>query len=345
MAARPLTAPKAVPIRQPNLPTRVRTEIWEMARDARRLEAFIQLSFARLIAAAASDWLEAARLALLRGDPNPAALLPEVSFTGHGSRVAGHVRDLSAALAMAEIAGRLRVRKQAGVGEGLVPSRFAESFPQNVSTADLERYIRSLPAVERSQWEAFIRKHQGAAFTVSGVNNRAVLGDLRDLVARSLEARLTPEQFDRAARELLRNYQVSGARLRTVWNQTVSNAIREARAEEVRDPEVRAALPFALYDAILDARVRPNHAAMEGAIAPLDWWEGQRSDLEPPLGFSCRCQLLYMNSVRARKLTEQGEPYFRIDLDGPRAGAGPDTGFVRFSEVGQGLAPCREVAA
>jgi len=211
---------------------------------------------------------------------------------------------------------------------------FTETFPRSVSTDKLTAWIRALPAVERAQWEALIAKHQGQAFTMSGINQRKVLEDLRDLIARSLESRLTPEQFDRAARELLRNYQITGARLRTVWNQTVSNSIREARAEEVRDPEVRAAIPFAMFDAILDSRVRPNHAAMEGAIAPIEWWEG--SELSPVpngLGFNCRCQLIYMNSIRARKLVEKGDPYFRIDLEGPRAGAARDDKYPRFAEA------------
>jgi len=210
---------------------------------------------------------------------------------------------------------------------------FTETFPRSVSTDKLTAWIKSLPAVERAQWEAFIAKHQGQAFTMSGINQRKVLEDLRDLIARSLEARLTPEQFDRQARELLRNYQITGARLRTVWNQTVTNSIREARAQEVRDPEVRAAIPFAMYDAILDSRVRPNHAALEGGIARIDWWEGAGTDFAPPLGLNCRCQLIYMNSIRARKLLASGAPYRDLEAEGVPEGAGPDTGFVKFQEL------------
>lgn len=303
---------------------RARKETIEVARDTTVLMRAAILSHRRRLAGLRPALLEAARAAYQTG-----ARLPEIPPQATAARA----RELAEILAAAEIAGRMRTRRaaeqadpSAGITAGLGTSAFAEAFPRSVPPEKAIAYIRSLPAVERSQWEAFIRKHQGRAFTVAGVEQRAVLESLRDLIAESLRAGLTPEQFNARAQDLLRNFEISGARLRTVWNQTVGNALRDGRYGELEDPEIRAVLGYWLFDAIVDAVVRPNHAALDGGIAPVDWpgWDFYGD----PLGLNCRCARISIPRGRAEQMIASGQG-FDLTVSVPAA-AGPDAGFARL---------------
>jgi hypothetical protein len=94
----------------------------------------------------------------------------------------------------------------------------------------------------------------------------------------------------------------------------------------ILDPEIMTIIPYFLFDAILDSRVRPNHACLDGGIAPASWAGWNR--FAPPLGPGCRCTLVAITGVRARRLLAEGAPYFDVRLS-PPANAGPDAGWDR----------------
>lgn len=92
------------------------------------------------------------------------------------------------------------------------------------------------------------------------------------------------------------------------------------------DPEVNWIIRFWLFDAMLDPRTRPNHRVLDGGIAPMDWagWH----ICAPPLGEGCRCSLIGITGMRARKLIASGGRYFDLTAGIP-PGAGLDAGYVR----------------
>ncbi len=96
------------------------------------------------------------------------------------------------------------------------------------------------------------------------------------------------------------------------------------RQRELRDPEVARFLTHWLYDA-MDEGPRPNHDALNGGIAPVDWpgWE----IYAPPLGKGCMCDVSGITSAHARRMLESGEA-FDLTKNMP-AGAGPDPGWSR----------------
>ncbi len=172
-----------------------------------------------------------------------------------------------------------------------------------------------------------MERQQLKAFQISGVSQKAALEAMRELIARSLEEGLSLAEFELRAGKLLRSFELSPARLRTIWNTNVGQSMARGREEELRDPEVRQVLGWRLFDAMNDQFVRDNHLALDNGVAPADWWDGPGEEFKPLLGFNCRCVLLGITAARARRMIEAGEA---TDLtEGIPAGAGPDPGFRR----------------
>ena len=310
---------------QPPLPrfrisSRVRKENREATRDAEILFQALFLSHVRFVRAIEPDLLAAGQL-LLSGRGAFIALERAQAF---------HSRRVAEILAAAEVAGRLRTRRQAkeeldDLSDEV--SAFAETVPRSVAVRDAVRWIRSLPAVPSSEWEMFVLKHQRAAFSIAGESRTVVIEAVRDLAAESLQSGLTPSQFSSLARDMLRQFQARPGHLRTIWNNTVSNSLRAGRYQELQRPEIRRVLSHWLFDAYEDAATRDNHRAMDGGIAPLEWPGWARYG--DPLGHNCRCARSAITGMRAERLIASGIPYKDLIVSIP-AGAGPDTGFTKF---------------
>ena len=273
--------------------------------------------------------LEAAAAAFAGGQPLDFA--PFDSAQGDFAARAksrAHQERLARLYAAARALGLARVRLEAGLALISPQGRnhgaeFAEAL-KGVAPKDAIRYLERLPVIERSKWEQFIRQSQRQAFTVSGIEQKAALESLKSLIEESLRSGLTAEQFNRQAAELLKNFSLDARRLRTVWNTSVGNAMQQGREAAFEDPAVAALLTYGLFDALVDEVVRPNHEALEGAIAPRSWWL-EHGDLIPLLGFNCRCQLLWITGAQARRMLEAGQG-FDITAGIP-ATAGRDDGF------------------
>lgn len=81
------------------------------------------------------------------------------------------------------------------------------------------------------------------------------------------------------------------------------------RLKDLSDPETRHFVSHGLFHTLLDATTPRSHKVLHGAIAPLDWWEGEGKEYIPPLGFGCACALIGITERDARRRTERGEGY------------------------------------
>jgi len=292
------------------IPSRERREARDVQLDLEKLMAAAVIEQALFFLAIREDLLSFAAEAFRRGQQDLPAPRQDATLRAHAERIA---RLFAAARAL----GAVQVRRAADLPLGRqshASMQFAELGA--VAPGRAVEYLRRLSPMTRAQWEAAIESARQRAFTVAGVEQQTVLRELRDLVARSLEEGLTPGQFDRAAGEVLRNYQVSAHRMRTIWNTNIGNALARGREEELRNPEVAAVLTHRLYDAMLDQFTRPNHAALEGAIAASAWWDGPGAEFKPLRGYNCRCALLGLTRARAERLLETGGKYFDIAAQG-----------------------------
>ncbi len=176
-------------------------------------------------------------------------------------------------------------------------------------------------------WREVWQEENAKAFTVAKAMSRDLLEDIREAVTRALDEGLTLQQFQKELRPRLvargwwgRALMTdpadgvekvvrlgSPARLRTIYqtNLRVSYmAGRWARLERTK-----SAFPFLRYVSVKDARVRPEHAAWDGTILPVDhpWWDTHF----PPNGWNCRCDVQPVNermiARRGWEVTEDGD--------------------------------------
>jgi len=297
-----------------------------VTRRATREAIDTQLDLEKMLAAAAFEQgrffmkvggrlLVAARIAFRRGggvEAVPITYLEEFE----------HIARLAELFAATRILGRVRVRKETGLPLDSQQQQFAEALA-GIGVEQAVAYLRSLPIATQQEWRQLLRLHQQQAFTAAGVESKAALEALRNLVADGLSQDWTAEQFEVKAAELLAKFQEESGTLRTLWNTVTANAMAQGRKEMLDDPEVRAIVSYRLYDAILDSHTRPNHALLDGGIAPWDW-EGWGT-YAPPNGFNCRCTLVGLTSPRAKSMLADGRGF---DLtEKIPGGAGPDPGF------------------
>jgi SPP1 gp7 family putative phage head morphogenesis protein len=245
-----------------------------------------------------------------------------------------HIERVTKLFAATRLLGRVRVKKELDLPTSVIKHTFSEVLGQ-VGVDQAVAYLENLPVSTPEEWRRLIQEGGRAAFTAAGIESQAALEALKKLVAQALAENWTRPEFEDRATELLRTFETEAGTLRTLWNMTTSTAMQKGREDIFTDPEVQKSVPYWLYDAILDNRVRPNHAALDGAIAPISWerWWGPRG-LRSPNGINCRCTMVGLSVVRAKKMIESGAPYFDA-TEGIDYG-GPDFGFVKlFAEGGR----------
>jgi SPP1 gp7 family putative phage head morphogenesis protein len=256
----------------------------------------------------------------------------------HAIRFA-HIERVANLLAATRLLGRVRVLKEIGLPLELVRIDFSEVLEQ-VGVNQAVAYLASLPVATRDQRNRLLQAARQAAFAAAGVENTAALEALKKLVAQALKENWTRPEFEERAEELLGKFESKAGQLRTLWNTTTASAMAKGREDAFKSPAVRKIVPYWLYEAVLDDRVRPNHAALDGAIAPMDWerWWGPRG-LRSPNGFNCRCTMVGLFASDREKLLAKGAPYFDA-TKGVEYG-GPDIGFVKFAEPGAARVCCQ----
>ncbi len=151
-------------------------------------------------------------------------------------------------------------------------------------------YFRGKKVVTPKQFNALVSEARGAAFTVGGIYKGDVLEAVKEEIARALEAGTPQREVVNRFRAILDGAghpQLGTRHLETVWRTNCQVAYGTGRRHALE--EVKADLPLWRYNAVMDDRTRPEHAALDGIIFPADhpFWD----DHFPPWGFACRCNV------------------------------------------------------
>ncbi len=180
-------------------------------------------------------------------------------------------------------------------------------------------------------WQDTWQEAHAKAFTVAKAMRMDVLQDIRDSVQNALKNGLTFEQFKK---ELMPKLQAKGwwgrklvgdetgakevqlgspYRLRTIYNQNLQSSYMAGRWQAQTEDKSR---PYLQYVAVMDARTRPAHAAMNGLVFPIGdaFWDS----FYPPNGWNCRCR------TRA---------FSKDDLESKRLSAGSSEGRLSQREI------------
>ena len=153
-----------------------------------------------------------------------------------------------------------------------------------------------------------ISKSLGQAFWVSDVDMPTTIA-LKDLIGQAMrgvmpDERMTlPEFISRAWLEGAQN--LTAARLETIYRTNLQSAFTEGHMASMRSPEVKSVAPLAMIVEIQDPRSRDHHAAMDGYINTVEYFD--RFQIAPPNGFNCRGTVRVVSWTEAENLGLVGD--------------------------------------
>lgn len=108
----------------------------------------------------------------------------------------------------------------------------------------------------------------------------------------------------------------------TAYRTTISTAFANGRFEQVREPEMRAAIPAMRFSAVMDDSVTMYCKPLDGFAAPVD--HPQWARIKPPNHFNCRSSADFIDVFDWQNVYK-GRPFFPANF----AKGGPAPGFVK----------------
>lgn len=140
----------------------------------------------------------------------------------------------------------------------------------------------SLPAEKRAH-----------AFTVSGLAKLDQVQAVADKLAQMQAEGNTLADFQKWSKT--QDWTLPRHRLETIYRNAVQTAYQAGHWRSFE--ENAKALPYLMYDAINDSRVRPSHLALDGVIKPVGdpFWKTHAC----PNGHRCRCGIKQLSSADA----------------------------------------------
>ena len=178
-------------------------------------------------------------------------------------------------------------------------------------------------------WHEMLDDAHNKAFTVAKCLRLDILQDLRDAVGEVMDKGLTYQDFKRNLEPTLRakgwwGYQEvlnkatgelrmaqlgSPRRLELIYEQNVQSIYSAGRYRSQRD--FVKSRPYWMYVAVLDARTRPAHAAMNGQIFHADdpIWDS----FYPPIDWRCRCRVRALDNDGMIEMAKDGNGVWNAD--------------------------------
>lgn len=197
-------------------------------------------------------------------------------------------------------------------------------------------------------WRDMIGAEHASAFTVAKMADLDLLADVQasldDAIAQGLSYQswadtITPLLQQRgwwgrqAVTDPLTGETIvaqlgSPGRLKTIFRTNVQSAYAAGQWEQIQ--EQKDVAEYLMYDAVDDHRTRPQHAAWDGTVLPVDhdWWTTHY----PPNGWNCRCGVIQLS---AEDLDDLGlQPSAKAPAGGTSNWTNPRTGKVEKVEKG-----------
>lgn len=246
---------------------------------------------------------------------------------------------------------------------GEVNAGFAMTLPPARAIA----YFRSKGMTPTLSWEDMQDEAHAVRFAVAGITKLDVLSDIHNGLTRSLTEGATFRQFQDELEPLLQRKGWLGRglvadedgvlqgkklmpyRLDTIFRTNIQSAYAAGRYQQQMSNV--ADRPYWQYNAVMDNRTRPTHAALNGRI--FRWDDPIWQTIYPPNGYNCRCWVRALTEAQmtnhpvgvetsdGRLVTVQ-QPY---GLDGEmrpvKAYRDPETGQMLVPDAGFHLNPGR----
>lgn len=184
----------------------------------------------------------------------------------------------------------------------------------------IEALLAREPVLAQTSAEV-LRAVESGSFAALGAATQHVAEEVRDRIVKGMSE---GKSRDEIAEEMVSDTGWSEAYAQTVYRTNVTRAYSDGVKTMASKPELAGAVAAYEFSATMDSNTRPNHAAANGftALTHDPAWH----QLEPPLGFNCRCRLRAITQQEARRRGMDLETVSRVPVP---EGAGPDEGFTR----------------
>ncbi|NTU42938.1 MAG: minor capsid protein [Nitrospirales bacterium] len=201
--------------------------------------------------------------------------------------------------------GRTPLQRARGTGERPFAPTPDLAYAIGLPPAEAIKYFESKGYAFSWDWQDTWQEAHAKAFTVAKALRMDVLEDIRGMVQKALDEGITLQQF---RKELEPKLQAKGwwgrkmigdgtgatevqlgspRRLQTIYQTNLQTAYMAGRYKEMLENVDNQ--PYWQYVAVMDARTRPAHAALNGKA--FTWDDPFWNTHYPPLGFNCRCRV------------------------------------------------------
>lgn len=177
-------------------------------------------------------------------------------------------------------------------GEGVTPEAAVEFWKQRAKLTDAQAKALAEGARQRAFYVTGLARHDLVTLVSDGIQHALEHGDTLATFKERIAAAITAQGWhDR--------------RVENIFRTNMQHAYMAGRYKKMQ--AVKASRPYWQYLAVMDKRVRPNHAILHEKVYPADheFWDTNY----PPNGFRCRCAVATLSErqVRAQGLTVERE--------------------------------------
>lgn len=186
-------------------------------------------------------------------------------------------------------------------------------------------------AIEFWQWRAKLTDDEAKAlgegarcraFYVSGLAKHDLVMLVSDGIEEALKNGETLEAFKERIAEAIKTQGWHDYRVENIFRTNMQTAYAAGRYKKMQ--AVKKSRPYWQYMAIMDRRVRPSHAILNGMVYPADheFWKTNY----PPNGFRCRCGVRTLSARQVKRMRLE----VRKDMPGPGMWTDPKTDYEYF---------------
>lgn len=184
-------------------------------------------------------------------------------------------------------------------------------FDFNLPFDDAVQFFRDKVPMKPDQYRRLEADAKAKAFTIAGTSRMDVIGDMYGAIDKAISKGTTFQEFKKDVKGIMatRGWEgINPHRLDTIFRTNIQQAYQAGHYQ--RQKELVKERPYWRYVAVMDGRVRPAHAAMNGTILPADdpFWQTSY----PPNGFRCRCTVVSLSQAEFEreggKLTRDAQP-------------------------------------
>jgi len=176
----------------------------------------------------------------------------------------------------------------------------AVSLPNTRAIENLRGKLR----IPTERWDDFLGDIHAKGFAIAGATKADLLRDFHDAITEALEAGEGISEFRRRFDSIVQEHGWSyrgerGWRTRVIYDNNLRSARMAGRWSQMQETKTRR--PYLQYLTVGDDRVRPQHAAWDRLILPIDdpFWNTHY----PPNDYGCRCSV---RTLSDRDVQRQG---------------------------------------